>query len=66
MHFGIEGRQNVPVLRAQLRGDFGNDYAARDVNLAEHIYNSGGDLQYRSVPFRICFVLLGRLTVHSP
>lgn len=47
VRFGIEGQQHVPVLRAQLRGDFGDDYAERDVNLAEHIYNYGGNLQYR-------------------
>ncbi|KAJ5368773.1 uncharacterized protein N7496_008533 [Penicillium cataractarum] len=47
VRFGIEGQQHVPVLHAYLRGDFGDDYAERDVNLAEHIYNYGGNLQYR-------------------
>lgn len=66
IRFGIEGQQNVPVLHAQLCGDFGNDHDERDVNLAEHIYNYGGNLQYRRVPFVIDPLLIGKLTIHSP
>lgn len=43
--FSIEGPQQVPVLRAELR-DQGNDYAARDVNLAERIDNRDGHLEF--------------------
>lgn len=53
--FRIEGQSDAPVLRAELQGDFRIDYVAGDVNLAEHIYNSNGQLQYRSVRFLCLF-----------
>lgn len=43
--FNMEGSQQVPVLRAELR-DQGDDYVARDVNLAERINNRGGHLKF--------------------
>ncbi|KAL4812973.1 Cyanovirin-N [Aspergillus spinulosporus] len=42
--FGIEGVENVPVLRALLRNEEGEPVAA-DVNLAERIGNDNGSFQ---------------------
>ncbi|PWY85160.1 Cyanovirin-N [Aspergillus eucalypticola CBS 122712] len=44
--FAIEGEDNVPVLRAKLSNSEGEQFDA-DVNLAEHITNRNGNLEYQ-------------------
>ncbi|PWY94924.1 Cyanovirin-N [Aspergillus sclerotioniger CBS 115572] len=46
IRFAIEGVDNVPVLRALLR-DVDGELHEADVNLAEHITNRNGVLEYQ-------------------
>ncbi|PYI03801.1 Cyanovirin-N [Aspergillus sclerotiicarbonarius CBS 121057] len=46
IRFDIEGVDNVPVLRARLANSEGELFDA-DVNLAEHITNRNGVLEYQ-------------------
>ncbi|GKZ18573.1 hypothetical protein AbraIFM66951_003454 [Aspergillus brasiliensis] len=46
IRFAIEGDDNVPVLRARLLNSDGEAFDA-DINLAEHVTNRDGVLEYQ-------------------
>jgi len=45
IHFGLEGDQGVPVLRAELNDGQGN-FVPKDVNLAERLGNDNGTFSF--------------------
>lgn len=45
IHFSVEGNDNVPILRAQLRNIEG-DLRDADINLSERIGNNGGSFNF--------------------
>jgi len=45
VHFALEGDGDVPVLRATLMDEGGNDQQ-RDLNLGERISNQNGNFQF--------------------